>query len=105
MYMSKEVLMERAVNKLKEIAEKDLNAMTPREKALNVIELEKLHNRLIPFGVGSELAGAIANDCMEMKRKLIESDFKKVSNSRERRAKVIIQGMENTPYDIPWLRQ
>lgn len=105
MYMTKEVLMEKAVNKLKELAGKDFSAMSSKEKAFHVIELDRLYNSLSPFRSGSEVAGAIADDCLMMKRQLIESDFRMIENTRERTARVIMQGLKETPYNVPWLNQ
>ena len=104
MYMTKEVLMEKAVNKLKELAGKDFNAMSSKEKAFHAIELDRLYNSLSPFR-SSGVAGAIADDCLMMKRRLIESDFRTVENTRERTARVIMQGLKETPYNVPWLNQ
>lgn len=105
MYMNKELLMERAANKIKTLAESDINAMQSREKAIHSMELERLYNNLSPYRAGSELAGQIADDCMQMKVKLIESERPSVDNTRQRRAKVIMEGMNNTSYNVPWLNQ
>lgn len=105
MYMNKEILIQKGMNKVKELAEKDFSTMTTRTRALHSIELEKLYNDLSPLRSGSEIAGQIADDCMQMKVRLIESDTRTVDGSKQRRAKAIMNGMENTSYDIPWLRQ
>jgi len=105
MYMSKEILMDKAVKKLKEVAAKDLATISSREKAIHSTELERLYNDLSPMRRGSEVAGMIADDCMQMKVKLAESDMKVPGNDREKRAKVIMNGLNESSYDIPWLRQ
>lgn len=105
MYMNKEILIQKAMDKVKTLAESDFSTMKPRTKAIHSIELEKLYNDLSPLRKGSELAGMVADDCMKMKVKLIESDSKPLDSTKQKRAKVIMQGMNNTQYDIPWLRQ
>jgi len=103
--MNIDLLMEKAMNKVKTLVESDLTTIAPREKALHSMELEKLYNDLSPYRRGSEIAGQLADDCMQMKVRLIESDTKELDSTRQRRAKVIMDGMNNTSYDIPWLRQ
>lgn len=105
MYMGREMLLEKAMDKLKVLSNVDLSTMNPREKALNTTELDSLYTGLNDLRSGSDVAGMVADDCMKMKVKILNSHTQKTATTKQDRAKVIMNGMTNTPYDIPWLKQ
>lgn len=80
-YMSKEVLIEQAVNKLQAVMEKDFDTIPPRKKALLSMEFEDLYNRLAPFRSGSKVVGLVADDCLQMKQQLAMSEIKVPENA------------------------
>jgi len=103
-FLSKETLTGVARERLLQIASADLSSMTTLQKANLSNEISDIHVSLSSYkGTAPEIE-ELATECMRQKAAIAESDVRKDESAKARTAEVMRRGIENTPYDIPWMK-
>lgn len=102
-FMTKEMVIGEVRSKVEGVRNRGIESLTSKEKAYITIELEKLYSKIDSFRYTDEIAGKVADECMQLKHDLAMSEYKTVESMKSKRAKVIAQGVSNTGYDIPFM--
>lgn len=97
-------LMDEAAKKIGELTFKDLGSLSTMEKARESIALEKLLIELNAYSKWDESAKNLAEKCAYLRQEIALSEIDTSINTQKRTAKVITQGIKETPYDVPWMR-
>lgn len=97
-------LISEAKKKIEELTHKDFGSFSTMEKARESQALGKLYSELSPYTKYDETAKNLAEKCMYLKQEIALSEVDTSLNTRQKTAKVITQGIAETPYDIPWMR-
>jgi hypothetical protein len=99
-----DTMVSRVKERLNELDAQNLDSLSVREKAEISNELGLMYVNLNAFK-GHPEADELATECWRRKAEIAISSVYAEESQKERTARVIQNGIRNTPYDIPWLRQ